>query len=166
MELGGKYLSYKKKHLVRFWMSTEKVARGCWEDLHWSWRNYSKTNGTWWKIFKSQKKTFSSILDVYREGSKRMLRGPSLILKKLQFWDCCNGYTPLLEVNQALIAWSYRQPRQCSPEQESRWRVQATSGLKMWMTKLDVWPSFVYGHIMLKTPVLVWSLKLSNIEPC
>ena len=24
----------------------------------------------------------------------------------------------------------------------------------------------VYGHIMLKTPVLVWSLKLSNIEPC
>ena len=22
--------------------------------------------------------------------------------------DCCNGYTPLLEVNQALIAWSYR----------------------------------------------------------
>ena len=61
MELGGKYLSYKKK-------------------------------------------TFTSILDVYREASKRMLRGPSLILKKLQFWDCCNGYTPLLEVNQALIA--------------------------------------------------------------
>ena len=26
--------------------------------------------------------------------------------------DCYNGYTPLLEVNQALIAWSYRQPRQ------------------------------------------------------
>ena len=24
----------------------------------------------------------------------------------------------------------------------------------------------VYGHIMLKTPVLVRSLKLSNIEPC
>ena len=22
-------------------MSTEKVARGCWEDLHWSWRNCS-----------------------------------------------------------------------------------------------------------------------------
>ena len=34
--------------------------------------------------------------------------------------DCCNGYTPLLEVNQALIAWSYGQPRQCSPERESR----------------------------------------------
>ncbi len=25
-------------------------------------------------------------------------------------------------------------------------------------------PVFVYGHIMLKAPVLVWSLKLSNIE--
>ena len=25
--------------------------------------------------------------------------------------------------------------------------------------------TYVYGHIMLKTPVLVWSLKLSNIEP-
>ena len=24
----------------------------------------------------------------------------------------------------------------------------------------------VFSHIMLKTPVLVWSLKLSNIEPC
>ena len=24
----------------------------------------------------------------------------------------------------------------------------------------------VFGHIMLKTPVLVWSLKLSSIEPC
>ena len=24
----------------------------------------------------------------------------------------------------------------------------------------------VYGHIMLRTPVLVRSLKLSNIEPC
>ena len=35
----------------------------------------------------TKKKTFSSILDVYREGSKRMLRGPSLILKKLQFWE-------------------------------------------------------------------------------
>ena len=65
MELGGKYLSYKKKHLVRFWMSTEDVER-----------------------------TFIDPEEITVLG------------------DCCNGYTPLLEVNQALIAWSYRQPRQ------------------------------------------------------
>ena len=34
------------------------------------------------------------------------------------------------------------------------------------ITSLNLAFPIVYGHIMLKTPVLVWSLKLSNIEPC
>ena len=46
-----------------------------------------------------------------------------------------------------------------------------SSFLRSKETPLESWlPEYVllhvFGHIMLKTPVLVWSLKLSSIEPC
>ena len=38
---------------------------------------------------------------------------------------------------------------------------------KIFLSSSQIFSLFlVYGHIMLKTPVLVRSLKLSNIEPC
>ena len=38
--------------------------------------------------------------------------------------------------------------------------------LSFFLSLTEILPCFnVYGHIMLKTPVLVRSLKLSNIEP-
>ena len=84
-----------------------------------------------------------------------VIRGPSLILKKSQFLNCYYGYTPLLEVNQALNAWSCRQARHTSHCSASKLEPKNTSSVHISIRWSNLALPNVYGHIMLKTPVLV-----------
>ena len=49
------------------------------------------------------------LADIRKTGNKSELNGSSLILKKGYLHKAMLRYTPLVEVNQAVVAWSFRQ---------------------------------------------------------
>ena len=63
------------------------------------------------KFLKGQKgrKNATQTWNTLSEQLQKWFSGLSLVLKKRRFWLACHQILPLVEVNQAIDAWSFRQ---------------------------------------------------------